>query len=546
MKKLMMMMLLFVMVFPVSVFALDYEIDRTVITAELLTDGNVKVKETHTYSFEGEFNGITRTLIPKENTAIMDVHASENGKDLKVEQEDELYKVHRSGEDETVTIDIFYTIEDGGEVFQDVAQFYWPFFDESNESDYENMTITIVPPEPTEVKAAYGFDEAYNTAQVSGGGEVTFTLGKVSSGENGDIRVAYDASLFPGAPLASDKAMLETIQADKEALDEQVAAKLEQRERWNRFGPFIIGGLLLIAIVISFQAWKKRQETLQEARRQISGTGRFPKTSMSLPAMLAFSSHGQVTTKAVTPALLELVRKGHIEKLSEKEFRVVNRGTEFDHESRLIHWLFDEIGQDGKFHVDDLEVYTKKKDNHERYRKDFNAWRESVRREFRQHKLYETNTKPRWMAGIAAFVTLPFMIVFPVFGVFSWMIAAFVLFAFFLIFAIGYQPLTIEGQRIKQELQPLKLGERWKQWEEEDQIPALLYQVGMGKRNLTSQPSGAFAGSGNDWVIFMLLAATMQSSFQGADKHASVSAATGGMGSAGGGVGGGGGGSGAF
>src|SRR5690625_7821240 len=70
------------------------------IDVELKEDGDVFVTENQTYTFESEFNGITRVLIPKEGTDIVNVEARENNEDLKIEQDDTEYKIHRKGENE--------------------------------------------------------------------------------------------------------------------------------------------------------------------------------------------------------------------------------------------------------------------------------------------------------------------------------------------------------------------------------------------------------------------------------------------------------------
>ncbi|MBP3950154.1 DUF2207 domain-containing protein [Bacillus suaedae] len=48
-----------------------------------------------------------------------------------------------------------YLIEDGVTAYADVAEFYWPFFDDRNDSSYEQLTITVHPPEPTSGKIYY-------------------------------------------------------------------------------------------------------------------------------------------------------------------------------------------------------------------------------------------------------------------------------------------------------------------------------------------------------------------------------------------------------
>ncbi|WP_173916807.1 DUF2207 domain-containing protein [Halobacillus sp. Marseille-Q1614] len=531
---------------PIYALAVDFEIDQTEINASLQKDGEVEVKETHTYSFEGEFNGIARSLIPKEGSAITHFRASEGESELKVEQEDELYKVHRSGSDETVTIELFYKIENGMEVYEDVAQFYWPFFDESNESTYENLSITVEPPQSTEVKEAYGYDEAYDTPVINKEGSVTFNLGEVPSDKNGDIRVAYNAGLFSGASLTRNEAMLASIQAEKAELDEQMIARAEQQERWGDFAPYILGFFIVVALALLAAGYRKRQETTREAERQHSGGGRFPKDKMSLPAMLTFMKHGYLSTDSLTSALLDLYRKGNIEKVSDQEFKVVNRNTEYRHERLLIQWLFDEVGDGQSFRVEDIEAYVEEKDNQEKYQKQFKGWREAVKQEYKQYDLYEKSTKTRWASLIAAVAILPFLVVFPIYGLLPWMFFGLMLFIFFIGFAIAYQPLTVLGQRIKYELEPLKKGEEWKDWDKEDQVPALLYQIGFGRRDLTSSPNTLSTGSNNDWLIFLLLAGTINSSFTTAEEHVSAASTTGGMPGGGAGVGGGGGGSGAF
>ncbi len=107
---------------------MDFSITNTEINAYLQENGDVQVQEQHTYRFEGDFNGITRSIIPKEQTKIEGFQAFENGKPLEVELEENVYKVYRSGSDQKILIDLTYTITNGVEVYTDLAQFYWPFF----------------------------------------------------------------------------------------------------------------------------------------------------------------------------------------------------------------------------------------------------------------------------------------------------------------------------------------------------------------------------------------------------------------------------------
>src|SRR5699024_6770177 len=131
--------LVIIFILPIKTFAVDYTINDMDIDLELGEDDDVVDTENQTYACESEFNVLTRVLIPKERTEIVNVEGRENNEDLKIEQDDNEYKIHRKGENETVTIELSYLIEDGLTIYSDVAEFAWPFFDTNNESDYEQF-----------------------------------------------------------------------------------------------------------------------------------------------------------------------------------------------------------------------------------------------------------------------------------------------------------------------------------------------------------------------------------------------------------------------
>lgn len=541
MKKVISICFLLLFFDPTHVGAVEFSIETTEINAQLLNDGDVDVTETHTYEFDGDFNGITRTLIPKEDTTITNFRSTENGENLKVKKKENLYKIYRGGTDETITIDLHYTITQGVQRFEDIAQFYYSFFDENNEATYENMRIRVIPPEITEIKAAYGYDEAYQSVESVEEGAVVFHLGEVPSGEDGSIRVAYDASLFSEMALTSEKPMLNEMLADQEKMEASIKSRLESRERWGNIAPGIVGALVLTAGGLIIQSIRRRKQTGLEIERQLKGNGRFPDTQMSLPATILFTA-GRLNPSAIMAALLELVRKEKIGKLSDKAFQLKSRETDFDHEKILIEWLFDDIALEHTFHIDDLEKYVDDKKNHEKYQRSFSAWREAVRNEYKRYLLTEKAVKTRWISGTAGLISISSIILFALNGLILWMIAMILLSLFFLIFAIAYRPLNETGRRLMKSLKPLKKSDQWKSWDKNDQVQGLLYQIGAGKRNMFNS-SNLETSQNSEWMSYFLLAATFHSGFEKADQHTTISAATT---SGGSGAGGGGGGSGAF
>ncbi|WP_162880759.1 DUF2207 domain-containing protein [Paraliobacillus sediminis] len=565
MKKYLILLILFfsvLLLLPMQAFAVDFEIKNTQIDAYLQENGDVQVDEQHIYQFSGDFNGITRTLIPKENTMLENVEASENDMQLDLEQDGNLYKIYRSGSDETIIIDLSYTIKSGIEVYSDLAQFYWPFFDSSNESTYQNIDVYIYPPQATDDVLALGYDEAEGTSQTTPDGIVHFAMGEVDSGSNGDIRVAYDASLFSSADIIADKTIRDDFTAEITAYEEKVASFEDRKDMFGSLAPFVIGafaGYLLALVVV---AWRKRRKILWEIDRSSLQNSFLPKEEMSLPATILFMKGIVQNGEIISAALLNLVRKGILIRKSEREFVEVNKEKNHIHESLLISWLFYTIGSDGRFSVDDLDTYIKDTKNQQAYQDDYMQWIGAVKEEMNQHKLDEKKVGFRWTVAITSLLLIPLTILFGIHQLFMWMFFSIILMGSLLLFAAVYQPLTVKGARIKQQWKQFGTKyeyideKQWSEWMNDEQMQAFIYAIGTNNKSMLAKneklvkappnSNTSFDSPASDMFMLMLLASTMTNSFNEADQTISAATDSGSVSGGGAGVGGGGGGSGAF
>ncbi|WP_187444765.1 DUF2207 domain-containing protein [Rossellomorea vietnamensis] len=545
---------------PAQVSAVDFTIEHTQIDAFLKEDGNVQVTEQHTYQFDGDFNGITRTLIPKENTRIENVEAVENNKPLEVKQEGNLYKIFRGGSDETITIDLSYTIKNGVEVYTDLGQFYWPFFDSSNESSYENMDIYVHPPQPTGEVLALGYGEAAGTIQTTKDGVVHFELGEVESGENGDIRAAYDASMFPGASINEGKAISSDLTAEIAAQEEKLAAFENRKDFLSLIAPFIVGAFAIYLSALLITAWRKKRAVIWDVERNSLQQSLLPKEEMSLPATILHMKSMIPSGSLLSAALLDLVRKGIVDRRSENEFILGNRSSDHRHEEMLIQWLFYKIGNEGKFSIDTLDNYIENKENQQSYHEDFTKWVEEVKAEIKEHRLVQKKVGLRWTVAISGLLLLPFTILFGVHDLLMWMFFSLLLSILFILFAMLYQPRTIMGARIKHQWNHLSSTytnvdkKQWSEWMSDEQMRAFIYAIGINdkamlKKNENLASTNADSGFGytsSDIVMLMIIASTLTNSFNQAEETVSAGTGTGSVPGGGSGVGGGGGGSGAF
>ncbi|WP_054708740.1 DUF2207 domain-containing protein [Bacillus sp. JCM 19041] len=334
--------------FPQPAFAADFTIEQVRIDAYFHEDGTVEVEESHTYDFEGDFNGISRSLIAQENSEIVDFEASENGNQLNVEQEDNLYKVYRGGEDETITIDLTYTIANGVHVYDDVADFYYGFFDNSNESDYNQLDLYVHPPQDAEPIVAYGEDAAADSATTEEDGTVHFAMGHVNSGKNGNIRVTFDADLFPSSTILPGS-MLDSIMRDFAAYEER-QERFENRAVWlDASAPFIIVAFALYLMILFSYMWRRRITLLNEAGRTSATVP--SDDNMSLTAIIAHMKYDVVNVDLLTASLLDLVRKGYVKHDGEKTFEVIDWQVEYTHEAYYSDGFLPRLEKTGISHI---------------------------------------------------------------------------------------------------------------------------------------------------------------------------------------------------
>jgi uncharacterized membrane protein len=558
-------------VFPLQGLAVDYSITDVKIDAFLQEDGSVKVKEYHTYSFEGEFNGITREIFPKEGAQIADFTATENGKALKVELEDSLYKIHRAGEDEQITAVLGYTIKNGMGVYSDVVEFYWPFFDDRNESTYEQLVITVHPPEKTSNVISFGYDEAFETQNLQKDGSVVFKFGEVPYGENGDIRVAYEASLFPSATVTAEKPMrAEILKAHQDLLD-QAAARTETKENLSSIATITIPILAIILIALMAITYIKGKMKKAAIQREISDSFFVPEQTMSLPATIVFTNGASLTTpETMAAALMDLVRLGYVTKISDTQFKLEHLpANAHPHEQMLASLLFYEVGKEGYFRFEDLASYTAKESNHQSYHAKEQLWMQTVSTEIKQEDLYEKSTGYRWGIAVASLLLVPLIVLFAVYDLFGWFFLTILLSVTGLVYAIFYHPKSWKGLKLILEWGALKqrfaqlTEQAWQALSTDEQMRAYIYAIGIKNRGIiekneelvksfkspaNDQFKSASAYAPADITAFTYFGPMAATSFHAANEttQSSLSSSSSSSIGGGGGTSGGGGGSGAF
>ncbi|QHJ70633.1 DUF2207 domain-containing protein [Planococcus halotolerans] len=552
-KKIFPFLLAFVLVLliPTQALAVDFEITEVQIDAQLNEDGTVDVTENFIYQFEDDFEGITRGLIEQTGTTIENFSATENDNPLKVEMDDGVYKIYRAGEDdETIQVELTYQIVGAIEKFEDGAQFYWSFVDESNESEYGDMTISVLPPAESNSTAALGYDEAYNTEMITNEGAAIFELEYVPDGENVTVRAIFEPELFP-ALTAQDGTIRDDLAADREQLENEAAIFAQNQQTAKNIGIpsiAIAGALLLAGILLAWMRSAQRKRKINNYPYEFF----VPKESMSIPALLHFTNSIYLSPNTISAAIMELMRKGNVQQLSEDHFELISRKTDHAHEETLIGLLFNQIGDGREFTLEQVEEYAKNEDNHADYNQAIDKWNKEVSAEVKAKDFHEKHPALRWAAGVMSVLFIGLAIYTGIYEIFPWMAVSIVLAMLALGFAIGYSPITFEGHEVRRNWRKLKTAmeelpaEQWNRLTKDEKQRAYAYLLGSDQKT-AERKAAVFtsAESQMDGSSFVMNPIFMTAIFVSAGTTTSASA-SGGVAGSGTGVGGGGGGSGAF
>ncbi|WP_413376479.1 DUF2207 domain-containing protein [Alkalihalobacillus sp. 1P02AB] len=475
---------LLMIIFPTSALAIDFTITDSHIDVYLQENGEVYVEETFIYEFDDDFNGMIRQLIPAKETTIANFEAFEGERPLTVEQDASQYRIYRSGEHETVTFTLTYTIIGAVDVYADLATFAWAFFDEHNETPYTNFTISVYPPNETSDVLAYGTDKAFEKETIQTNGSVLFELGTIDANEDGSVYVAFDSALFPSASATSSNTVREDFLNEKEALMIAAEKKKESQENLFAFSSYYLPIMIAIAISLLLYAYIIKKKTINEMHVQYAQTKEHPKEVLSLPATIYFTNYSQLPPEAIAATLLDLVRKGAVREEKEGQFTLIQTEDLLKQEKAFVDWLFKTIGNGETFALSEMDSYSKNTKNRESFMKDYQNWIKAVKEETKVHPLIDSKSKTRIFSLIVGLSTLPLLVMFPMNGMALAFIITLFLSLYFIFFSIFYSAKTVLGEEIVYEWKQFQEQflqtpqEQWSDWEPDKLKQAIIYNLG--------------------------------------------------------------------
>lgn len=241
----------------------SFSIDNVTIDAQIDTEGLIHVRELYTYTFDGAFEGMTRSVesdVEQFKAFAIDEQISdstvsiENLEPLTIEKEDSTWKIYSASENETKQVLYSYVVEGSVKKYEDIADVKYAFFDESNETDLHDVEISIHTPENRLSENTHFFLHGDENGELSAReNHVVYTNELLAAGDSSEIRLIFPTEELSHMELTKDKQMGEKILSGELELMERAEHLNQNMEKlvpimWILIVVVIIAAIIMLMI----------------------------------------------------------------------------------------------------------------------------------------------------------------------------------------------------------------------------------------------------------------------------------------------------------
>lgn len=224
--------------------ARSFSIDEANLRAFVLPDGDLYVEELYTYTFQGSYNGTTRTIGRENYNGIEFFEAyqadgidptfhnldPEELKPLEVEWDEETFKIHQASTDVTRKFFYRYRLKGVMRKYRDVGEFYWRFFDDLGEDDIHHLRIEtyLYDKELPENHVHWFLHDLTGATLEREENAIVYENELLPGGETVEIRFLFPQEFLSEMPVTEDMEMLNAIIKEETNYTNQ----LNRRKKW--------------------------------------------------------------------------------------------------------------------------------------------------------------------------------------------------------------------------------------------------------------------------------------------------------------------------
>lgn len=441
----------------------SYFISKYNILININKDGSADIEEHITYKFTGKFNGVILDIDLSGTGGMREPQVFINRKEGQIEAKKSNsespgtyiyassnnysnFKIFEPSSNENKTFLFKYTLIDAVTRYKDIAEFNRKMIGTQWDVPINDIYIKVtIPKGATEEDVrVFGHGPLTGESEIIDSENVEFKVPEISAGTFVETRVMFPNKLVPDAKnfisknalediLAHEKKLAEEANLEREKARDYVRQLEEERLKQYRIGSTIFSLLLplwLILIVYIYIKYDKEFKHSFFGRYYRELPGEYTPAEVSV-----LMSMGKVYPRDVMATLMDLVRKRYLllEQVSidrKTLFRTKNI-TDYmislnnekpleglkSHESFLINWFINDIGNGHDVLLDDIKGYSKSSNNALDFKASYDLWCEKAKTAAQKNNFFDKSANKGRIIGmlssllfIAAGIILPIML----------------------------------------------------------------------------------------------------------------------------------------
>jgi uncharacterized membrane protein len=426
----------------------SYFISKYNILVNINKDGSANVEEHITYSFSGKFNGINLDIDLSGTNGIEkpQVFINRNDGQVRAEQNNSgssgtyiynlsnnvaKFKVYEPSLNEEKTFVFKYDLIDAVTKYNDIAEFNRKMIGTGWDVRINNIYIKVSIPEGAtkEDIRVFGHGPLTGESEIIDSRNIEFKVPVVSAGTFVETRVMFPNKLVPDSKnivpedalqdiLTHEKELAEEANLERERAREYVKQQQEKQRKLSLIGSILFGILLPLWFVLIIYIYLKYD---REFRHGFFGQYYRELPGEYTPAeMSVLMSMGKVYPRDIMATLMDLVRKRYLfleevnvdrkslfgtKKINDYMISLNDEKPLTDlksHESFLVNWFINDIGNGHDVLLDDIKEYSKKTKTAMNFKGSYDLWCEKAEMEAKKNKFFDNSAKKGQIIGIVS------------------------------------------------------------------------------------------------------------------------------------------------
>lgn len=377
---------------------------------QIQQNGTARITENVRYDFDGAFNGATMDIDTSGLPQITDLQVAVDGQPFVSSNSEQTGTFKANYVGDTLKIRVYsptdtakkdftytYTLKNAIINYNDTAEFNRKLVGKNWQETLDHVAITIMLPKATQngELQAWAHGPLNGTVSLQDNKTVKLTADNVKAGQFVEAHVIFPKNIVPFNQNIQAVDKKAAIQAQEAKLADQANFKRKLAKTIFYGGSLLILLIVLITIIITYLKYTKSKVAVFKDKY-------FHDIPLDMsPAVMNKLIFAQTGANDIVATIMDLVRKRQltIEELphpSDNKKKATYTITKLpvpspiellSHETRLITWLIDKIGDGEKVTLKEINAYAKK--NTTTFRTAFTSWKNSVSTEAKKYDYFD-------------------------------------------------------------------------------------------------------------------------------------------------------------